>query len=88
MKIKKFQSGGSMPEQAAPAPEQPDVMEQLIQAAAAALQNQDCQIALQVCDALLQLVQGAMGPGPVDQPANQEVIFKRGGKIARRRCKK
>ena len=42
-------------EQAAPAGGE-DPMMQLIQAAAQALQGQDCNLAMQVCQALIQLV--------------------------------
>ena len=48
-----------------------------------ALQAQDCGMAMQVCEAFVQLVQQAMGnapQGPVGSvPENSEPIFKKGG---------
>lgn len=84
--VKKFQEGGQMaPEAAAPAeaaPEQApeqgggDPMAQLLQAAAQAVQTQDAQLALQVCQALVELAGGG------GQAPQQEPVYKRGGKLA------
>lgn len=87
-KTRKFQDGGAAPAQQAPqqgAPaEQPtggaqDPMAQLLQAAAQASQTKDCQTALAVCDALVQLAQGQGGEAPAEQPTYQ----KQGGKLVR-----
>lgn len=79
--IQRYQQGGPMPAEApAPAPEQGapaaggDPMAQLLQVAAQALQTQNCEAAMAVCQALLQLAQG--GPAP-QQPA--EPTFARNG---------
>lgn len=72
-KIKKHQEGGQMtaPEETAPAQ---DPMEMIMQGAMQALQNQDCQTALAVCQAILEVSgQGAAPTG--------EVAFAKGGKI-------
>lgn len=82
--VKKFQEGGEMappatPEEApqgAPA-EGGDPMQQLLQAAAQAVQTQDAQLALQVCQALVE-----MAGAPQEAPA--EPVYKRGGKLSRR----
>ena len=58
--IKKFQEGGAMPQDpnaAAGAPqggEDPTAM--LMQGAEQAVQNQDCQIAIQVCQMVLEMI--------------------------------
>lgn len=92
-RIKFYQEGGAMgdpnaeqeaPEQEAPegGQEQQDPMMQLAQMAQQALQANDGQMALQVCDALLQLLQQAQGGAPAEPQS--EPVFKRGGKIAYR----
>lgn len=87
MKLRKYQQGGPMPAEAAvdpamaggaPAPEQDPIM-MMAEGAMIALQNQDCQTAMQVCEMLLQLVQGAQGAAPAGEP-----VFRKGGKLARR----
>jgi hypothetical protein len=89
MKLRKYQQGGPMPAEApmdpamaggaAPAPEQDPIM-MMAEGAMIALQNQDCQTAMQVCEMLLQLVQGAQGEAaPAGEP-----VFRKGGKLARR----
>lgn len=95
--VKKFQEGGAMPvdqetpmeeapmeEGAAEAPQggQQDPMMMLAQASAQALQNQDCQIAMQVCQALLQLVQQMTGGS--EEAQEGEPVFRKGGILTRR----
>ncbi len=101
--IKKFQEGGAMAAEAqeaggapagpetegAPAgPEQGgDPMEQILQAAMQAVQNNDAQLALQVCAALVQMVQGGGGqPGGAPEGAPEgEPVYRKGGRLAYRR---
>lgn len=86
-----FQEGGSMPAQApagdpsqmqgAPAPEGgegSDPIQQIIEAAAQAVQANDGQLALQVCQALVQMAQS--GGGAPEQP-----VYRKGGELVRRR---
>lgn len=91
--IKKFQAGGPMPAEAAaaapaPAPEQGggDPIMQIAEMAGAALQSQDCAMAMQVCEAFMMLVEqmagGAQGGAPAGQP-----VFAKGGKLIRRNRK-
>ena len=86
MKIKKFQMGGQVaPAEVAPAPEQGgDPIMQLAEMAGAALQGQDCALAMQVCEGFMMLVEQMMGGGaaPVGAPA-QQPVFKKGGKLIR-----
>ncbi len=87
--VKKFQEGGAMPaEGAAPAgPEAGgDPMQQILQAAAQAVQNNDGQLALQVCAALVQLAQGGAGaPGGAPEGAPEgEPVYRKGGRLAYR----
>lgn len=91
MRIKKFQEGGSMPAQGAPAQQEQDPLMMLAQMAAEGLQAQDCQMMAQVCEGLLMLIEQAQGAAqaPVGQAPEGEPVFKKGGKIivARKGCK-
>lgn len=54
----------------------------LAQGAMQALQNQDCQMAMQVCQGLLQVLQSMQGPAP--QEAQGKPVFRKGGVLIRR----
>ena len=84
-KFKKFQEGGAMG-----APQDP--MAQLLQVAVEAVQTQNCEAAMAVCQALIQLAQGAAGgpapgpegPAPEEAPAEEAPAFARyGAKLVR-----
>lgn len=84
--VKKFQQGGEMTPAEQPAEEAPvdgggqDPMMMLAEAAAQALQSQDCQIAMQVCQGLMALVEQMAGGAP--QEASGEPVFaKKGAKL-------
>lgn len=94
--VRKFQQGGPMPaeeqmpaeepmpaEEGAPTEGGQDPMMMLAQGAMQALQSQDCQVAMQVCEALLQLVQQAQGGGAPEEPQG-EPVFRKGGVLLRR----
>jgi len=83
MKITKFQAGGPVAP-AAPAPADP--MAQMVEMAMAALQNQDCELAMQVCDNLLMMLQETQPP--VNAAPEGQPVFKKGGKMVGRNCKK
>jgi hypothetical protein len=93
--IKKFQAGGPMPAEAAaaapaPAPEQGgDPIMQIAEMAGAALQSQDCALAMQACEAFMMLVEQMAGGGaaPVGAPAEGQPVFAKGGKLIRRNRK-
>lgn len=82
----KFQEGGEMPapEAGAPAPEEAggNPEEQILQAAMQAVQTQDGQLALQVCQALLEM-SGAGAPEAPAAPEGQAPVYKKGGKLSR-----
>ena len=91
--IKKFQEGGAMPQDpnaAAGAPqggEDPTAM--LMQGAQQAVQNQDCQIAIQVCQMVLEMLGGGGAPaesaGPeATAPEQGEPVYRAGGRLIRR----
>ena len=90
--IKKLQEGGEMapPPEAAPeggapgqgVPEGGDPTAQILEAATAALQNQDCNLAMQVLQALVQMLGGGAPEGPA-APEGQQPVFKKGGKLSR-----
>ena len=87
-KVKKFQMGGPAPE-AAPAPAEggapegaaQDPMAQILQVAAQALQTQNCEAAMAVCQALMQLAQG--GGGPESAPQEEPTFARNGAKLVR-----
>lgn len=91
--IKKFQQGGAMPveaapagapaPEAAPAPAQQDPIAMLAEMSIQALETQDCQIAMQVCEGFVALLQQMQGGGAA-APAPQEPVFRKGGKIVGR----
>ena len=89
---RKFQEGGAMPAGAAPqGPEGgQDPMAMLMQGAEQALQAQDCEIAMQVCQMLLELAGGGGAPAeaaPAESapaPAEGEPVYRRGGRLVRR----
>ena len=75
-KVKFFQEGGVM------APQQ-DPMQVLLQGAQQALQSQDCEIAMQVCQMLVELTSGAQQAAPA-APAAEEPVYRQGGRLIRR----
>ena len=80
-KFQKFQEGGAMG-----APQDP--MAQLLQVAMEAVQTQNCEAAMAVCQALLQLAQGAAGgpapsPAPEEAPAEEPAFARYGAKLVR-----
>lgn len=88
-KIGKYQEGGPVeapveegaaPE-GAPVEEQggQDPMMQILQVAQQALQEQNCEAAMAVCQALLQLAQG----GGQEAPAEEPTYARRGAKLVR-----
>ena len=72
-------------EQQAP---QGDPMEQLVMAAMTAVQNQDPNMAMEVCMMLLELVGVAPGQAPVGAPAEGQPVFAKGGKLKRKNARK
>ena len=92
-KTQKFQDGGQMmPAEAAPMPaEAPqqggDPMQMLVEAAMTAVQNQDPNMAMEVCMMLLELAGVAPGQAPVGAEQGQPV-FRKGGKMKRKSAKK
>ena len=94
--VKKFQDGGAvapetegqeMPQEGAPQEEQgeqEDPLMQIAQMAAQALQSQDCQAAMQVCEAFMQIVQQAQGGAPQEEAPQGEPVYRRGGTLVKR----
>ena len=88
---RKFQEGGAMPAGAAPQGPQggEDPMAMLMQGAQQAVEAQDCQIAMQVCQMLLELAGGgapaeAAPAEAAPAPAEGEPVYRRGGRLVRR----
>lgn len=88
-----MQEGGTAPvAPAAPQGEQ-DVIMQIADIFAQGLQSGDCNMLAQGAQMFIQLVSQAMGQGvaqgPVDQTPEGEPVFKKGGKIVKRKkCSK
>ena len=86
--VKIMQEGGVAPEAApAEAPAAPEQAggspeEQIIQAAAQAVQTQDAQLALQVCQALVEMAGGGAPQEAPAAPEGQAPVYKKGGKLA------
>lgn len=90
-RVRRFQEGGAVPPQeaqgGAPAGGG-DPMQEILQAAAQAVQNNDGQLALQVCQALVQLAQGGGGApeggAPAPAEGGEEPVYRLGGRLAYR----
>ena len=81
---RKFQEGGPMPA-GAPQGGGEDPMMMLAQGAQEALQSQNCEVAMQVCQMILELMGGAQGGAPAEAaPAEGEPVYRRGGRLVRR----
>ena len=90
----KFQEGGPMPAEAAAQGGVPaeqgggDPMAELVQGAQQAVESGDCNIALQVCQMLLELAGGGGAPAPAAEeapaPAEGEPVYRMGGRLVRR----
>lgn len=94
--VRRYQQGGPVgdpamagaPVEAAPAPQQGgDPMQILVEAAMSAVQNQDPNMAMEVCMMLLELVGAAPGQAPVGEPV-QSPVFRKGGKMKRKGARK
>lgn len=88
---RKYQEGGAMPAGAAPQGPQggEDPMAMLLQGAQQALEAQDCEIAMQVCQMLMELAGGgapaeAAPAEAAPAPAEGEPVYRRGGRLVRR----
>ena len=98
MEIRKFQQGGNVNPQNMQEPAQPqggaqDPLLQIAEIFAQGLQNGDCNMLAQGAELYLQVISQAMNQGapqgPVDQAPEGEPVFKKGGKIVKRKkCKK
>ena len=81
------QTGGAPVQEQAPEQEMEQEMEQdpiamLAQMSAQAIQSQDCQMAMQVCQAFLEIMQQMQGGAP-EEPQG-EPVFRKGGVLVRR----
>ena len=87
--IGKFQEGGPAPEAApaeeAPAPEQAggSPEEQIMMACQQALESQDCNLAMQVCQAILQMMGGGAPQEAPAAPEGQQPVYKKGGRLSK-----
>ena len=93
MKIKnigKFQEGGAMPPQDPTATQGGgDPMQEILMGCQKAVETQDCQIALQVCQVMLEMAGGGAAPAeaapaPAPAEAQGEPVYRTGGRLVRR----
>lgn len=78
--VKKFQVGGQMTSAGG---EDPTAI--LLQGAQQAVQAQDCQVAMQVCQMLIEMAGAAAAPAEAaPAPTATEPVYRMGGKLARR----
>lgn len=81
--IKKFQEGGAAP--TAPQQGQEDPTAVLMQGAQQAVQNQDCQVAMQVCQMVVEMLGGGGAPAQEQAaPEEGEPVYRMGGRLSRR----
>ena len=86
--VKKYQEGGEMPPaegaEPAPAPEQggsPE--EQLLMACQQVLETQDCNLAMQVIQAVMQMLGGGAPQEAPTAPEGQQPVYRAGGKLSK-----
>jgi hypothetical protein len=89
MDVRYLQEGGQMAPEQAPAGGDP--MQQLVSMAQQALQNNDPNMAMQVCQMIMDLASGGQAaPGGGQEPAPEEEapagepVYRRGGRLVRR----
>lgn len=88
--IGKFQEGGAVPPQGAAAPAGgADPMQEILMGCQQAVETQDCQIALQVCQIMLEMAGGGAAPAeaapaPAPAEAQGEPVYRAGGRLVRR----
>ena len=81
-RVNKFQEGGPAP---APAQGGGDPLMEIMELAQTALESQDCEAAMAVCQAFLQLVSEAQGGEQAPEEAPEgEPVYRRGGKLVQR----
>ena len=61
-----------------------DPIMQIAQVAMQALQNKDCEAAMSVCQAFIQLIQQNQGGAPEEQAPQGEPVYRAGGKLVGR----
>ena len=94
MKVIKFmQEGGSAPAPAAqqPAAAQQDPLVEIANMMAQGLQSGVCKLRAQAWEAFLSLLSQAQAPAqePIGAPVDSEPVFKKGGKLVKRKkCRK
>ena len=80
--VKYLQEGGEIAQEPAAAPEQAggSPEEQLMMACQQAVETQNCELALQVCQAVMQMMGGG---APAAPEAPGAPVYKKGGKLSR-----
>ncbi len=87
--INKFQEGGAMPPQDPTAVQGGgDPMQEILMACQQAIETQDCQIALQICQIMLEMAgspaPAEVAPAPAPAEAQGEPVYRKGGQLVRR----
>lgn len=77
------EQGGQGPEQGGAQDAGNDPMMQILQVAAQAVQSQNCEAAMAVCQGLLDLVAQAQGGAPAEAPQEEPTFARNGAKLVR-----
>ena len=77
------EEAGAPVEGGAPAEGEDPIM-QIAQVAMQALQTQDCEAAMAVCEAFIQLIQQSQGGAPEEAAPEGEPVYRNGGVLSRR----
>jgi len=75
---------GGAPEEGGMPEEGGDPIMQIAQVAMQALETEDCEAAMAVCEAFIQLVQQSQGGAPEEAAPEGEPVYRNGGVLSRR----
>ena len=82
--VEQVPAEGGAPEEGGMPAEGQDPIMQIAQVAMQALQTQDCEAAMAVCQAFIQLIQQSQGGAPEEAAPAGEPVYRAGGKLVGR----
>lgn len=78
------EAAGAAPQETAAEEQAADPIMQIAQVAMQALETEDCEAAMAVCEAFIQLVQQSQGGAPEEAAPEGEPVYRNGGVLSRR----